>query len=30
LIKPLADPVADPEYILGTVVSGIHVHPERP
>jgi len=25
----MADPVADPEHMLGTVVGGIDIHPER-
>jgi hypothetical protein len=28
LVEPLADPIADPEHILGTVVGGIDVYPE--
>jgi hypothetical protein len=29
LVEPLADPIADPKHILGTVVGGIDIHPER-
>jgi hypothetical protein len=28
LIEPLADPVADPEHVLGAVVCGIDINPE--